>query len=250
MELTDLVNSVIIFLSQTTLLRWITFQIPNCDFHSPTLLDLFISFDASICSTDSLHWEILIMLLPQFPLVFHQFHNGMPISWWSVWLFSYCWGYLHDHLTDIPWEDIFKLGATVVASEFCEWVPVGVNVYIPHHNFQIKPHWSPWFSAVCAAAIVHRNHFFCLYQQNKFSKSKAKLSQASNHSKRVLEAVKFVYVDKTRKSIMLPRNLALETFSKLPIVFSKKVDLLYLLYPMALRCFLLHLIKQNCWKVL
>ena len=130
MELTDLVNSVIIFLSQTTLLRWITFQIPNCDFHSPTLLDLFISFDASICSTDSLHWEILIMLLPQFPLVFHQFHNGMPISWWSVWLFSYCWGYLHDHLTDIPWEDIFKLGATVVAIEFCEWVPVGVNVYI------------------------------------------------------------------------------------------------------------------------
>ena len=56
-------------------------QIPNCDFHSPTLLDLFISFDASICSTDSLHWEILIMLLPQFPLLFHQFHNGMPISW-------------------------------------------------------------------------------------------------------------------------------------------------------------------------
>ena len=34
------------------------------------------------------------------------------------------------------------------------------------------PHSSPWFSAACAAAIVHRNHFFRLYQQNKSSESK------------------------------------------------------------------------------
>ena len=26
----------------------------------------------------------------------------------------------------------------------------------------------------CVAAIAHRNHFFCFYQQNKFSASKAK----------------------------------------------------------------------------
>ena len=36
-----------------TLLRWLTFLlwIPGCDSHSPALLDLFISSDASICST-------------------------------------------------------------------------------------------------------------------------------------------------------------------------------------------------------
>ena len=45
--------------------------IPDCDSHSPALLDLFLSSDASICSTmASLHWEILIMLLSQFPLTF------------------------------------------------------------------------------------------------------------------------------------------------------------------------------------
>ena len=32
-----------------TLLRWLT-QIPDCDHHSPALLDLFISSDASIYS--------------------------------------------------------------------------------------------------------------------------------------------------------------------------------------------------------
>ena len=46
-------------------------RIPHCDSHSPALLDLFISSDTSICSAMiSLHWEILIMLLSQFPLTF------------------------------------------------------------------------------------------------------------------------------------------------------------------------------------
>ena len=55
-------------------------RIPDCDSDSPTLLHLFISSDASICSTmASLHWEILIMLLSQFPLTLHQIHNDMPL---------------------------------------------------------------------------------------------------------------------------------------------------------------------------
>ena len=50
-ELIDLVISVIIFLSQMTLLKWLTFLLgSDCDSHSPALLDLFISSDASICS--------------------------------------------------------------------------------------------------------------------------------------------------------------------------------------------------------
>ena len=70
------------------------------------------------------------------------------------------WDGLRDHLRDVSWEDIFKLGASAAASEFCEWVQVGIDVYIPHRKYQVKPHSSPWFSAACAAAIVHRNHFF------------------------------------------------------------------------------------------
>ena len=42
------------------------------------LLNLFLTSDASICSTMAPpHWEILIML-SQFPLTFHQIVNGMP----------------------------------------------------------------------------------------------------------------------------------------------------------------------------
>ena len=106
---------------------------------------------------------------------------------------------LRDHLRDVPWEDIFKLGAA--ASEFCEWVQVGIDVYIPHHKYQVKLHSSPWFSASCAAAIVHSNHFFRLYQQNKSSESKVKFRQASNCCKRILEATKLAYDTKTKESI-------------------------------------------------
>ena len=104
-------------------------------------------------------------------------------------------------MREVPWEDIFKLGASAAASEFCEWVQVGIDVYVPHRKYQVKPHSSPWFSAACAAAIVHRNHFFRLYQREKSSDSKVKFRQASNRCKRVLEAAKLAYAYKTKESI-------------------------------------------------
>ena len=116
---------------------------------------------------------------------------------------------LRDHLRDVPWEDIFKLCASAAASESCEWVQVGINVYISHRKYQVKPNSSPWFSAACAAAIVHRNHFFHMYQQNKSSESKVKFRQASNRCKRVLEAAKLAYATKTKESIT---TLGLGTF--------------------------------------
>ena len=30
------------------------------------------------------------------------------------------WDGLRDHLRDVPWEDVFKPGASAAASEFCE----------------------------------------------------------------------------------------------------------------------------------
>ena len=51
------------------------------------------------------------------------------------------------------------------------------------------------------AAIVHRSHFFRLYQREKSSHSKVKFRQASNRCKRVLEAAKLAYANKTKESI-------------------------------------------------
>ena len=57
------------------------------------------------------------------------------------------------------------------------------------------------FSAACAPTIVHRNHFFHLHQKDKSPDSKVKFRQASNRSKRVLEAAKLAYANKTKESI-------------------------------------------------
>ena len=93
------------------------------------------------------------------------------------------------------------MGGYLAASDFCEWVQVGIDVYVPHHKYQVKPHSSPWFSAACAVAIVHRNYFFRLYLQNKSSESKLKFRQASNRCKRIIEAAKLAYATKTKESI-------------------------------------------------
>ena len=45
------------------------------------------------------------------------------------------------------------------------------------------------------------DHFFRLYQKDKSSESKVKLSQASNHCKRVFDAAKLAYVNKTKEFI-------------------------------------------------
>ena len=84
-ELRDLVNSVIIFLSQTTLLRWLTFLL---GFQTVifTVMPFWIYFFLQTPAFDlqllSLHCEILIML-SQFLLTFHQIHKRMPhfIAW-------------------------------------------------------------------------------------------------------------------------------------------------------------------------
>ena len=104
-------------------------------------------------------------------------------------------------MRDLPWEDVFKLSASAAASEFCEWVQVGIDIYISQRKYQVNPHSPPWFSAASATAIVHRNHFFQLYQREKFSDSKIKFRQASNHCKRVLESAKLAYANKTKDSI-------------------------------------------------
>ena len=151
-------------------------RIPDSDSHSPALLDLFLSSDASICSAmafpplgNSDH--VVVSVSINFPSNSQQdvpFHH-IP--------YDYSrgeWDGLCDHLRDVPLENIFKFSAFAAASEFCEWLQVGIDVYIIYHKYQVKPHSSPWFSDACAAVIIHRNHFFHLYQQNKSSESKVK----------------------------------------------------------------------------
>ena len=98
-------------------------RIPDCDSHSLALLDLFISSDASICST---------MALPPLGNSDHVFvsvsidftSNSIGDGLFHCITYDYSradWDGPRDDLKDVPWEDISKLDASAAASEFCEW---------------------------------------------------------------------------------------------------------------------------------
>ena len=125
---------------------------------------LFILTPVFVLQWLCLHLETLIMML-SVSIDFPSNSKGHTAFQWTVYNYSCAdWGDLtvfYDHLRDFPWDHTFKLGGPAAATEFYEWDHVGINVYMPHHKYQVKSHSSPRFSAACCYS--HRNHFFHLY---------------------------------------------------------------------------------------
>ena len=115
MEPINLVNFVLIFVSQVNLLGLLTFLLrPLTDCYSPALLDLFFSSDASICSTIAFppvgtSDHIVVSISIDFPS-----DSKRDASFHHIAYNYFCadWDGLCDHLRDVPWEDIFKFGAS------------------------------------------------------------------------------------------------------------------------------------------
>ena len=96
-------------------------RIPDCDSLSPTLLDLFLSSDASIRSTmafpplgNSDHVTVSV------PIDFPSNSQGDALFNNIAYDYSCAdWDDLRDLLRDVPWEDIFKLSASAGVGESC-----------------------------------------------------------------------------------------------------------------------------------
>ena len=129
-----------------SLFRWLTFPLRRQTVIIRGLLFwIYFYLDASICSTTT------FTPLGNSDHVFVSVSIDFPsyLQWGALFhciaydYFCTDWGSLCDHLTDISWKDIFKLSNSVSTSEFCEWLQVGINVYIPHQKYQVKSHLSP-----------------------------------------------------------------------------------------------------------
>ena len=127
-------------LNDLTLMVNFPTQIPDCDSHGLAPLDLFISLDTGICS------RMAFPPLENFDHVVVSVSIDSPsnLQWDAPFhCIAYdcsCADWDGNHLRDVPWEDIFKLCASAAATEFCEWVQVGIDVYFPHRKYQVKPH--------------------------------------------------------------------------------------------------------------
>ena len=76
-----MVNSVITFLFQMTLFRWLTFLLGSQTVILIVLLfwiSFFLLTLVFVLQWLSLHWEILILLLFQFPFTAELIHNRLP----------------------------------------------------------------------------------------------------------------------------------------------------------------------------
>ena len=91
---------------------------PDCGSFSPALLDLFISSDASICSTMAFPLlgncnHVVVSVSIDFP---SNSQRDAPFHRIAYHYSRADWDGLRDHLRDVPWEDIFKLRASAAAS--------------------------------------------------------------------------------------------------------------------------------------
>ena len=185
------------------LLRRVTFQLSSLAVTLIVLLFWIYSYlliPVSAVQQYFLHWEILIKLLSHFPQTFLQTQKELPPFIAQLMPILVLIGTVFVNLRDVPQNVIVKLDTSAAATEFSEQVQLGIDVYVSHRKYQDKFHSSSWFSVAYAAAIAHRNNFFCLYQQNK-SAGKAEFKQVSYCCKRNFEAAKLAYANKTKESI-------------------------------------------------
>ena len=91
-------------------------RIPDCDSHSPALLDLFISSDISICPTMAYYVDVSVYI--DFPsnsqqdALFHHIAYDYSCTDWDG---------LYDCLGDVPWAISLSLVLLLLLVNFVNW---------------------------------------------------------------------------------------------------------------------------------
>ena len=84
--------------------------IPDCDSHSPALLDLLTSSDASVCSTlaffPPLENSDHVVVSVSIDFLSNLKWDGCPVSSYSLWLLLRWLGQFCDQLRDVPWQNL------------------------------------------------------------------------------------------------------------------------------------------------
>ena len=151
-ELIDLVNSVIIFLSQTTLLGWLTFLLRSqaSDSHSPALLDLFISSDASICSTKAFpplgnSDHVVVLVSTDFPSTLLNSVGGVgSVGSWVAWV-AWVRGFVGGMGQILVWLRGYR-GSINFLVACVAWV----------HKMSVWVTWVAWVGILAWVAWVHK----------------------------------------------------------------------------------------------
>ena len=179
-------------------------RIPRCDNQNPSLLDLFLSSNPNICKVsgssplgNSDHLVVNVEINLSLSLANDSPHHRTLYSFDRT-----NWDDFRDFLRDLPLDHIFALNADECAREIVSWIQEGIQNFVPHRTYQVKPHSNPWFSPACASAIAHRNHYFHKYHKTGNSLDKINFVIARNDCKRVIDEAKNQYQNQVHDRLL------------------------------------------------
>ena len=111
------------------------------------------------------------------------------------------WCGFRTFLSQVAEKHILSNDVHKSAQELAEWLQVGMEAYIPHRTYQVKPRSQPWFTPECAAAICQRNHFFHRYRRDSTTNNLNLFRAARRHCKETLHQARSRYASYVRDSI-------------------------------------------------
>ena len=213
------------------------------DLRSPALFDLFFSFSApSICyimTFSSLgNSDDIVSVSTDFTS--DSKRDASFDTAYDVWTDQED---LHNHLRDVPCQDNFKLLLLLLAyvtGSRLELMFLSLIINIRGNIIQLQP------TQQCSAAIAHKKIIsFVGTDRINLLLLKWSPGRLAFVAKGFLKLPNLSLLLKQKESITFQKVAPL-TIGKLIKIFSIKLNLLYLIYLMALKYRLLQVIRQNC----
>ena len=177
-------------------------RVPDRDGDTGYLLDLFLttkpeSFSHKVTSPlgSSDHCVVTVTAKRSFTTPSAPFHR-------TVYRFQNAdWCGFRTFMSQVIECLDFRGDVNSLAQELTEWLQIGMEAYIPHRTYQMKPHSQPWFTPECAAALSQRDHFFHRYRRDRSNNNLSLFRAARKHCKATLHEAKSRYAFHVRESI-------------------------------------------------
>ena len=140
-------------------------RVPDAANHFPSLLDLFLTSVPEFCTPTRLPLlgssdHCVVSLTIDMP---SKCSHEVAFHGTSYRYAQADWDNIRSYISDGLFNLFFRFRASKLTSLVSDWIRNGIELFIPHKTYQQKHHSQPWFTATCAAAICHRNHFFHEY---------------------------------------------------------------------------------------
>ena len=143
------------------------------------------------------------------------------------------WDGFRDY-RDVPWLDIFGHNVNQAGKKISDWIQIGIDCFIPHRKYQMKPDSLPWFTPSAIAHIVI--FIFTSFIGRKLGRMRSSLVLLGNIVKGFLKRPNPTMLMQLAAALLPLSILDHENFGEYLAVFLTEVSLQFPLFLMGQRC--------------